>query len=326
MEKMNVMLSYLDFATSLLAVLFSLLHLPSRENEDQTIVNTPQSVPNTSSCFHAFVGKLQLVLCICFSLWIIYYCFIEKDSHLLIPYALSLYLFYGAMIFKCFFCRTDHNMSSNEMDAFMLVFVLRRHYIQRFTSQFQPVLTSVYREVFSIIILSVNWLVMIFSFIVLVSLLFNTICKRFSLSIKRLPRSAKHPVLTLKNWMVEKYQPSPLYYCFFPLLFVADFLKNILIAIPYLVLISIGKYIVFAYNSFFIQLCLWQREKTDTEIIRFDFKLSLVVVLASVYIVAISEKTFSSEAMDIFNFVSTALILPILLEGLMELRKARQYH
>ena len=323
-EEVNSILATFDFITSAVAILFSLLHKPSVANDHSVVTNGEANKKDISARMFRVAKMIQIILCACFFIWLVCFLAIQLDGIMLFPYGISLYLFYGAVVFRCFYCSNDHDMSSGEMDAFLLGFILRRQSIQKFTASFTFTTESIYHELLSLFFLSVNWLVIIFSFIVMVNLLLNTLCKRFTPNALNVPQRKEDLMWNVGNWMVEKCRRRPVYYFLLPILFFIDLVKNILISAPYLFVLNAKAYIVCAYNSVFVYLCQCQKSKKDTEIIRFDFKLSLVLVLTLIYMVIVLQKTHSSEAIDIYSFIATALVLPVLLDGLIGLRKRKE--
>ena len=323
-EEVNNVLDIFDFITSAVAVLFSFLHKPSVDAYHSIATNGNADGKDISTRVFRVAKMLQTILTACFFIGLVCFLYIKLDGIMLFPYSISLYLFYGAVVFKCFYCSNDHDMSSGEMDAFLLAFIFRRQSVPKLFATFSFTTETIYSELLSLLFLSINWLVILFSFIVMVNLLLNALCKRFAPKPLSIPQKKNGLMWNIGNWMVDECKHRPMYYFLLPVLFFIDFVKNILISAPYLLILNTKAYIIYAYNSFFVYLCQWQKEKKDTEIIRFDFKLSLVLVLTLIYVVIVSEKTHSSEVIDIYSFVSTALILPVLLDGLIGLRKRQE--
>ena len=320
-EAMNSIFVVLDLITSALAILFVVFHKPPAEDVQQVNDYGKTMEIESQGRILNIIKKLQTILCACFFIGLLCFLYVKLDSIVLLPYTISMYLFYGSVVFRSFFCSGDHDMSSIEMDAFMIAFILRRQHIQKFATSFHASTESIYSELISLFFLSINWLVVIFSFVVILNLLFNALCKRFAPTAKEIPGKRNDLLLNVGNWMVEKCRHRPLYYFLLPVLFAIDLIKNFVISFPYLLICNIRAYIIYAYNSILVSLCRWQKRRRDTEIIRFDFKLSLVFVLTIIYVVIVCEKNYSPETIDIYSFIATALVLPVLLDGLIGLRK-----
>lgn len=150
--------------------------------------------------------------------------------------------------------------------------------------------------------------------------------------ISRIPKNSKdyafEPYILPEEHMfslVSRIRIRVLRLIAIPFAFILDFVFNIPIFIRSLINYFIIKPIYLFYKTTF---CPWanKHEKvTDTSIIRSSAKISFILVLMLVYAVVEQNPYFSNAIRDIYGFVSSAIILPIVITDVLTYRESLKH-
>lgn len=301
----------------------TLLHRSSEEPSSPSVNDA--YFPKTTS-FLQVVRVLQVLLSVVALFIFLFFIIARKQKWIYSVYLTGYILFYFSIIYKCFVCKNDHDFTPSEMNALIQTFIQRSLILSIIKRTF-PTVDSInsLQELTQILILCLDWVLSIFSFLVILSMLINTISKRFSIKPIQLLKLKKTSFLALDNCFVNRHFHRTYVYCLlFPFLFILDFFKNVFIVLPYALFCYIMNYFITAFNNIVVDFFAQQRKKNDTAIFRFISKLSLVITLSLVYFSIVIDGGYSKETESIFSYIATALILPIMIDGLIELRRGRQ--
>lgn len=310
--------------TSACAIILSVFH-SSADAMPQKPTNLSGGRPS-KTLFYKCLKILHIVLCWLAGLSAILLAIQKQVRWIYVPLMLTALVVNISIVYQCFFGKEDHDFSTSEFNIFNSLIIYRWTYDKIIEKIFTvSTIETRLQEALQLTRTSLDWFLSLFISFSALYMTINTLGKRINPKPIKYMNYSQHPFFTIDNWFVEqKYKNTFTYFLWFPLLFSLDLIKNIVILFTYRLIWFLQRSLALAYNILVISLFNKQKTKKDTAIIRFVVKFSLILALSLVYFSGVIDENYSKEVMDIFSYIATVLIIPILLDGLMELRKQQK--